>query len=40
MDRGYFDRLADRFRSPHLWRWADGRWQLRHTVWNEQAVAA
>ena len=32
MDRAYFDRLADRFRSPHLWMFEDGRWQLRHTV--------
>jgi hypothetical protein len=40
MSRAYFDRLADRFRSPHLWRWTDGGWQLRHTVWNEQAVTA
>ena len=32
MDRDYFDRLTDRFRSPHLWMFEDGRWQLRHTV--------
>ena len=32
MDRAYFDALVDRFRSPHLWQWADGRWSLRHTV--------
>ena len=23
--------LADRFRSPHLWKWEDGMWKLRHT---------
>lgn len=34
MDRAYFDRLADTFRSPHLWQFAEGKWQLRHTVWN------
>ncbi len=28
LDREYYDALADRFRSPHLWQWADG-WSLR-----------
>ena len=32
MDRAYFDRLADRFRSPHIWMNEDGQWKLRHTV--------
>lgn len=32
MDRDYFMALADRFRSPHLWKYADGQWRLRHTV--------
>ena len=32
MDRDYFDALADRFRSPHLWSRVDGAWKLRHTV--------
>ncbi len=27
-----FKRLADKFRSPHLWTQIDGKWQLRHTV--------
>lgn len=36
MDRAYFDALANTFRSPHLWQYADGKWQLRHTVWNGQ----
>lgn len=30
MDRDYFMHLADRFRSPHIWKYADG-WKLRHT---------
>ncbi len=34
MDRPYFDALADRFRSPHLWMWKEGRWRLRSTVFN------
>ena len=36
IDRAYFDNLADSFRSPHLWRYDDGAWKLRHVVWNEQ----
>lgn len=34
MDRAYFDDLTDSFRSPHLWKHTDGRWQLRHAVWH------
>ncbi len=33
MDREYFLHLADRFRSPHLWRHRNGAWELRRTVW-------
>ena len=33
MDRAYFDRLTDSFRSPHLWNYADGQWDLRYKVW-------
>ncbi len=32
MDREYFEHLADRFRSPHLWKYENGIWKLRHTV--------
>jgi N-acetyl sugar amidotransferase len=32
MDRDYFMSLADKFRSPHLWRRDHGQWRLRHTV--------
>jgi len=38
MTRDYFETLADTFRSPHLWKWEEGRWQLRHAVWHEQSV--
>jgi N-acetyl sugar amidotransferase len=34
MDRAYFDRLTDQFRSPHLWMYEDGKWQLRSTVFH------
>ena len=40
MNRHYFDRLADTFRSPHLWRWVDGGWKLRHTVWDDTPHSA
>jgi N-acetyl sugar amidotransferase len=33
MNRAYFDRLTDRFRSPHLWVHDGGLWDLRHAVW-------
>lgn len=35
MDRAYFDALANRFRSPHLWAYDDGAWRLRRTVFQE-----
>lgn len=38
MDREYFMNLADSFRSPHLWRIVDGKWELRHTVWGGNAL--
>ena len=36
MDREYFMRLANRFRSPHLWKLENGIWKLRHAVWHEE----
>jgi len=33
MDREYFDDLADKFRSPHLWKREGESWCLRHAVW-------
>lgn len=35
MTREYFMALADTFRSPHLWKWEDGQWKLRHAVWHD-----
>lgn len=32
MDRAYFDAMANRFRSPHLWLWKDDAWSRRKTV--------
>lgn len=32
MDKDYFMHLADRFRSPHLWKQENGVWKLRKTV--------
>ena len=36
IDRAYFDALTDNFRSPHLWKFENGAWSLRHTVWDSQ----
>ena len=36
MDRDYFNNLADSFRSPHLWKWEEGAWTLRHAVWHRE----
>lgn len=35
MDRAYFNVLADKFRSPHLWKFEDGQWKLRHVVYEQ-----
>jgi hypothetical protein len=35
MDRQYFNRLTDHFRSPHLWYQEHGEWKLRHAVWHD-----
>ena len=32
MDPDYFHQLADKFRSPHLWKNVNNEWRLRHTV--------
>lgn len=28
-----FQKIIDKFRSPHLWKFADGEWILKHAVW-------
>ena len=35
MDREYFRLLTDSFRSPHIWKFEEGNWGLRHAVWHE-----
>jgi hypothetical protein len=35
MEPEYFHKLADKFRSPHLWAKVNGEWKLRHTVNND-----
>lgn len=40
MDREYFMHLADRFRSPHLWKFEGNQWKLRHTVWEDTPTGA
>jgi len=36
MDKEYFMHLADRFRSPHLWKYENGDWKLREQVFHER----
>ena len=33
MDSEYFQRLTDKFRSPHIWKSKNGEWDLRHPIW-------
>ncbi|MCC2633857.1 MAG: N-acetyl sugar amidotransferase [Ramlibacter sp.] len=40
MTRDYFMKLADTFRSPHLWQWQDGQWSLRDAVWHPKHLKA
>ncbi len=35
MDKDYFMHLADRFRSPHIWKCENGIWSLRQTVFDK-----
>jgi len=35
MTREYFDLLADNFRSPHIWKFVNGEWKLRHPLEGE-----
>jgi N-acetyl sugar amidotransferase len=37
MTKESFLRLADDFRSPHLWTKETGEWKLRHVVWDQAA---
>lgn len=30
----YFHHLSDQFRSPHLWKQVNGKWSLRHNLWD------
>lgn len=32
MNKKYFMKLADKFRSPHLWKKVNGKWKLRSTI--------
>lgn len=36
IDKGYFMSLCDKFRSPHLWKNENGKWNLRHTIFDEE----
>lgn len=32
MDRDYFELLTNSFRSPHIWKFSEGKWSLRHPI--------
>ena len=32
IDKNYFLKLCDKFRSPHLWKKTNKKWRLRHNV--------
>ena len=32
MTREYFENLTDNFRSPHLWKFVNGKWEVRHPL--------
>jgi N-acetyl sugar amidotransferase len=34
MNREYFERLTNQFRSPHIWEFNEDSWKLRHAVWH------
>ncbi len=34
MNKDYFSNLTDNFRSPHLWKFKNDRWELRNTVFS------
>jgi N-acetyl sugar amidotransferase len=38
LDRQYFMHLADRFRSPHIWKFEDGEWRLRKPLWQNNIL--
>lgn len=40
MDRQYFERLTDQFRSPHLWMFKGNQWKLRKAIYEEVASEA
>jgi N-acetyl sugar amidotransferase len=37
VDEKYFMNLADRFRSPHIWKYVDGQWKLRHAPYEGES---
>ena len=39
MNQEYFMHLCDKFRSPHLWKYVNGKFILRHTIWQEAAAS-
>ena len=39
-DRKYYDKLSDKFRSPHLWFYDDNKgWKLRHSILDSVSIS-
>ena len=37
-NREYYERLSDKFRSPHLWEWSNEKgWDLRHKIFETES---
>ncbi|MFT5294045.1 MAG: N-acetyl sugar amidotransferase [Colwellia sp.] len=36
IDREYFAALTNKFRSPHLWKYENSEWKIRHACWHEE----
>ena len=36
-DREYYERLSNKFRTPHLWQWdSEKGWELRHKIFENE----
>jgi N-acetyl sugar amidotransferase len=37
VDREYFLRLTNKFRSPHIWSFLNGNWELKNPIWKNRS---
>ena len=36
MDRDYFENLTNKFRSPHIWNYVNGQWELVRSIFDTE----